>query len=94
MAKLVFIHYMKFTREYNQNSEELDPAEWERYQSIAKKHGLKVYARGTPWGNEYHGAVLLEADKGMDAWNGFIGEYVAGSWKYILESRTDIISKM
>ena len=92
MTKLVFIHHMKFTREHNAKTEELQLENFNKYKSLAKKNGLKLLAHGTPWGNEYHWVGVLQSDKGMEAWNAFINEYI--SPEYMLESNTAVVSQL
>ena len=96
MGKLVFLHYLKYTREFLTSSREVGLAEADRYANLAKKHGLKILSWGGPWGNEYHGLYILESEKGIDAWDSFTTELVSNftpdAWKYIAESRTEIMS--
>ena len=74
MTKLLFLHYYKFTKEFRENWNELQPAEWKRYNDLLKKHGLKMLNHGVPFGSEYHWVGIIESEKGMEAWNDFSRE--------------------
>jgi len=97
MSKFVFFHYLKFTREFLIKIDELGPIEWDRYQSLAKKNGLKILAHDDPWVTEYHRISVLES-VGVEAWTAFIREYIAygtpDAWKYVEVSRTNITTPM
>lgn len=55
MSKYVILHYMKFTREARQKKwDEFQKTEFDRYNDLLKKHGLKMLNHGVPFGNEYH----------------------------------------
>ena len=96
MGKLVFMHYMKYTREFLKSSQEVRDREFGKYSSVAEKHGLKVLSSGSPWGNEYHALIILESEKGMEAWDAYTTEllknWTPDAWEYIKESRTEIMS--
>ena len=96
MGKLVFLHYLKYTREFLKSPREIMLAEADRYANLLKKHGLKLLSWGGPWGNEYTGLYILESEKGIDAWDAFTTELFANgtpdAWKFIAESRTEIMS--
>jgi hypothetical protein len=94
MTKLLFLHYFKFTREWQENVDTVRPVEWRRYNDLLEKHGLKMLNHGTPFGNEYHWVGIIESEKGFEAWNAFEQEYVAdgtSNAKYFYDVRTDII---
>jgi hypothetical protein len=96
MGKLVFLHYMKYTKEFLKSSPEVRDKEFGNYGKLVEKHGLKALSSGSPWGNEYHALVIMESEKGMEAWNAFSTELLENwthdAWKYIKESRTEIMS--
>jgi len=96
MTKLVLIHYITFRTEFQKNNKKLASMEWDRYNSLAKKNGIKILAYDDdPWGTDYNRIRVLESKKGMEAWNDFISEYVAHgtseAWKYVKVSRTSIV---
>ncbi|MCW4048467.1 MAG: hypothetical protein NWE89_01890 [Candidatus Bathyarchaeota archaeon] len=95
MGKLVFINKVTWTKDFLKNSDAWQP-EMDRWDKLAKKHGLKLMGRGTPWGNNYHNVTMYVTDKGLDAWNSFttdiLGNGTPDAWKYVKEFATDIVS--
>ena len=71
--------------------------ERKRWAEVAKKHGLKLLATGTPWGNAYHSISIYSSDKGIDAWDGFSSDVLRNgtpdAWKYIEDFATDMVSQ-
>ncbi len=99
MSKLIIIHYLAFTKEFQKKHKELASAEWDKYKSIALENSLKLLAYDNdPWGTTYHRISVFESNNGINAWTSFIKKYVAhgtsDAWKYVKASRTNIASSM
>ena len=80
MTKLLFLHYFKFTKEFREKWNELQPAEWKRYNYLLKDHGLKMLNHGVPFGSEYHWVGIIESEKGKIA--------ISGTPQSIIENQT------
>jgi hypothetical protein len=94
LTKLLFLHYFRFTKEFREKWNELQPSEWKRYNDLLKKHGLKMLNHGEPFGSEYHWVGIIESEKGIEAWEAFSHEYNAYGTSLggaRAETRTEVI---